>query len=254
MAKTNYNQAVLRAKPPLHPLWLHKKLADVDFFVNTSTRQCGISTRGLAKLCGVHHSTLQGVLRKVDSTKKASGRVAGNYATELYNILKNREIFLKDMAGNSPILNGKEVRAILHDVCFDVAHYYSGKGYAEAHETVGKMGRFGTEQFIMIQVGFIPRPESIMLDDIEYLIAKETVQVNKSRQEEVQFFTNPLTGECGIELQGLSYICGGVALKHVKTFLVGWAQPYRAHAKLFNNLFLLFGSRGQTIQTFAYPT
>ncbi|KOR32465.1 hypothetical protein TI05_07130 [Achromatium sp. WMS3] len=88
------------------------------------------------------------------------------------------------------------------------------------------MGRFGTEQFIMIQVGFIPRPESIMLDDIEYLIAKETVQVNKSRQEEVQFFTNPLTGECGIELQGLGYICGGVALKHVKTFLDSQPDPY----------------------------
>ncbi|KOR32464.1 hypothetical protein TI05_07125 [Achromatium sp. WMS3] len=127
MAKTNYNQAVLRAKPPLHPPWLHKKLADVDFFVNTSTRQCGISTRGLAKLCGVHHSTLQGVLRNVE---KASMGMAGLRESDLYKILKDRDIFLKDMAGLSPILNGKEIRSVLHDVCFDIAHYYSGKGYA----------------------------------------------------------------------------------------------------------------------------
>ncbi|KOR32115.1 hypothetical protein TI05_09280, partial [Achromatium sp. WMS3] len=201
-------------------------MEDIDFFVDTMTRKCGISTRGLAKLCGVYESTLRGVLKKADSTEKVEGGVRGNYETELYKILKGREIFLKDVRGNSPILNGKEIKAILHDVCFDVAHYYSGKGYAEAHATVGKMGRFGTEQFIMIQVGFIPLPESIMLDDIEYLIAKETVQVNKSRQEEVQFFTNPITGKCGIELQGLCYICGGVALKHVKTFLEAQQDPY----------------------------
>ncbi|KOR28857.1 hypothetical protein TI05_16110, partial [Achromatium sp. WMS3] len=223
MTKTNYNQLVLRAKPPSPPPWLHNKLADVDFFVNTSTRQCGISTRGLAKLCGVVPSTLRGVLKNAE---KASRGVGGFRESELYNILKDREIFLKDVGGLSPILNGKEIRAILHDVCFDIANYYSSRGYKEAYETVGKMGRFGTEQFIMIQVGFIPRPESIMLDDIEYLIAKETVQVNKSRQEEVQFFTNPLTGECGIELQGLGYICGGVALKHVKTFLDAQPEPY----------------------------
>ncbi|KOR31684.1 hypothetical protein TI05_12055 [Achromatium sp. WMS3] len=73
-----------------------------------------------------------------------------NYKTDLYNILKDREIFLVDLRQNSPKLNGKEVKVLLADICFDVAHYYSGKGYKAAHQTVGEMGRLGAPQFIFI--------------------------------------------------------------------------------------------------------
>ncbi|KOR32274.1 hypothetical protein TI05_08290 [Achromatium sp. WMS3] len=203
--------------------WMHKNTAGIDFFLNKSTRKCGIHIRGLAKLCGVDESTIRGVFRK---SEKARGDLRGLRESELYKILKDRDIFLRDLRGLSPILNGKEVKVILADVCFDVAHYYARKGYKEALDTIGKMGRFGTEQFIMIQVGFIPRPESIMLDDIEYLIAKELVQVNKSRQEEARFFTNPITGECGIALKSLGFLCGGVAIKHIQAFVEAQNEPY----------------------------
>ncbi|KOR33079.1 hypothetical protein TI05_03245 [Achromatium sp. WMS3] len=66
--------------------------------------------------------------------KKRRGDLAEIRETGLYNILKDREIFLKDLAENSPRLNGKEVHVILADVCFDVAHYYSGKGDKESHK------------------------------------------------------------------------------------------------------------------------
>ncbi|KOR28269.1 hypothetical protein TI03_05090, partial [Achromatium sp. WMS1] len=130
------------------------------------------------------------------------------------------------MANLSPIQQGGPVKIIVLEVCLIFISYYAKKGKPQAIETLSLFSKFGAEQFIYIQTGYIARPESIILDDIEYLIAKETVQVNKSRQEEARFFTNPKTGECGIDLESLGFLCGGVAIKHIETFLVAQNEPF----------------------------
>ncbi|KOR32617.1 hypothetical protein TI05_06165 [Achromatium sp. WMS3] len=155
--------------------------------------------------------------------------MVGLRETELYNILKGRDIFLKDLVGLSPRLNGKEVKVVLEDICFDVAHYYSGKGYKAAHQTVGEMGRLGAPQFIFIKSGFNPQANSVILDEIEYLLAKEEIQVTKSRTGMIWLYTNPNTGECGIGLKSLTHICGGVALKQVITCI----EQHQEHDKAF---------------------
>ncbi|KOR30905.1 hypothetical protein TI05_13290, partial [Achromatium sp. WMS3] len=225
MAKTNYNQIALRAKPPSP--WLNNSANGIDYWLHVPTRECGISLRGLARLCGVAHRAIQSAIHNAQkSIQKVGSEVANLRESELNKLLKGKTFFLEEVANLSPTQQGGPNKVILLEICMIFIRYYAMKGKIEAVKTLFLFSDFGAEQFIFIQVGFIPRPESIMLDDIEYLIAKETVQVNKSRQEEVQFFTNPLTGECGIELQGLGYICGGVALKHVKTFLDTQPEPY----------------------------
>ncbi|KOR31887.1 hypothetical protein TI05_10770 [Achromatium sp. WMS3] len=225
MVKTHYNQLALRAKPPSP--WLKNSANKIDYWLHVPTKECGISLRGLSRLCGVHISTLQNAIRNAQkNSQKVGEEVTYLRESELNKLLKGKTFFLEEVTYLSPMQQGGPVKVILLEVCMIFIRYYAMKGKIEAIKTLALFSDFGAEQFIFIQVGFIPRPESIMLDDIEYLIAKETVQVNKSRQEEVQFFTNPLTGECGIELQGLSYICGGVALQHVKTFLNSQTDPY----------------------------
>ncbi|KOR29199.1 hypothetical protein TI05_15540, partial [Achromatium sp. WMS3] len=225
MARAKYTNAILKAAP-VSP-WLNNSANGIDYWLHVPTRDCGIHIRGLARLCGVSLNAIQSAIKNSQKTsQKVGAEVTNLRESELRNLLKDKVIFLEEVTNLSPTQQGGPNKVVRSNVCGIFLRYHARKGREVAIENSLKFIDFGIEQFIFIQVGFIPRPESIMLDDIEYLIAKETVQVNKSRQEEVQFFTNPITGECGIELQGLCYICGGVALKHVKTFLEAQQDPY----------------------------
>ena len=66
----------------------------------------------------------------------------------------------------------------------------------------------------------------MLIDEIEFLFTEEPVQVTKSQTKSVLYVTNPRTGECGIELQGVASLCGGVALKQVKQFLDQTDAPF----------------------------
>ncbi|KOR27415.1 hypothetical protein TI03_06955, partial [Achromatium sp. WMS1] len=197
-AKHKHSQPFLQPEPPSP--WLQKAINGIEYWVYILTGLCGISLRGLAKLCGVDHSTILRVLR---NAQKVKGEVVHLRETELYNLLKDKDIFLEKVVHLSPSPQGGPVKIIVLEVCMIFIRYYAKKGKPQAIETLSLFSEFGAEQFIYIQTGYIARPESIILDDIEYLIAKETVQVNKSRQEEARFFTNPKTGECGIDLESL---------------------------------------------------
>ncbi|KOR28030.1 hypothetical protein TI03_05645, partial [Achromatium sp. WMS1] len=197
-AKHKHSQPFLQPEPPSP--WLQKAINGIEYWVYILTGICGINIRGLAKLCGVDHSTIREIIRNV---QKAEDNLGGLRAKELYNLLKEKIIFLENLGGLNPNLKGGPVKIIVLEVCMIFIRYYAKKGKPQAIETLSLFSEFGAEQFIYIQTGYIARPESIILDDIEYLIAKETVQVNKSRQEEARFFTNPKTGECGIDLESL---------------------------------------------------
>ncbi|KOR27551.1 hypothetical protein TI04_13075 [Achromatium sp. WMS2] len=134
--------------------WLHKKIDKIDYFVHRPTRQSGIHIRGLATLCGVDHKAIRSAIERATKAEKAEGTLGKNYETELYKLLKNRNIFLVDLGKNSPKLNGKEVKVILASVCFDIAYYYLSQGYQEAFKTVGDMGRLGAESFVFYKTGF----------------------------------------------------------------------------------------------------
>ncbi|KOR33080.1 hypothetical protein TI05_03250 [Achromatium sp. WMS3] len=207
-------------------IWQHGQEGRIHYFVHKPTWRCGIHIRGLADLVGINERVIRSALK---NTEKKEGDLRQNYETELYKILKNREIFLVDLRQNSPRLNGKEVHVILAEICFDIAHYYSGKGYKEAHQTVGEMGRLGAPQFVFIKSGFNPHTNKIVLDEIEYLIAKQEIQVTKSRTGMMWMYTNPNTGECGIGLKSITHICGGVALKQVVTYI----EKHQDHDRAF---------------------
>jgi hypothetical protein len=221
MNKTKPQQPILKIVPPSP--WLKREINGVAYWVHKPSRKGGIHIRGLAKLCGVTQRVIQNAIR---NTKKDKGEVTQIRETELNKLLKDKIIFLEEVTQISPNQQGGPVKVICSDVCADLIHYYAKKGNKEAIQSILAFARFGIEQFIFIQVGFIPTPESIILNDIEFLIAKETVQVNKSRQEEARFFTNPITGECGIALQSLSFLCGGVAQKHIEAFLEAQNEPF----------------------------
>ncbi len=180
----------------------------------------------MADLVGVSEGVLRSAFKNAE---RKEGDLRQIRESELYNILKDRDIFLKDLRQISPMLNGKQAKVILSDVCFDVAHYYSGKGYKAAHQTVGEIGRLGAPQFIFIKSGFNPQANSVILDEIEYLLAKEEIQVTKYRTGMIWLYTNPNTGEYGIGLKSLTHICGSVALKQVLTCI----KQHQEHDKAF---------------------
>lgn len=203
--------------------WLEKSVNGIQYWVHVPTRRCGIHIRGLARLCGVTPRMIRSAIQNAQKTRIEVGQTR---ATELAKLLEDKVIFLEEVSQISPSQQGGPVKVICSDASGIFIRYYAKKGRQAAMESALKFMDFGIEQFIYTQVGFIPRPESVVLDDIEYLIAKETVQVTKSRQEEARFFTNPVTGECGIALQSLSFLCGGVALKHVEAFLQAKNDPF----------------------------
>ncbi|KOR29363.1 hypothetical protein TI03_02480 [Achromatium sp. WMS1] len=221
MPHANYLQPV-----PPSP-WLKKAINGIEYWVYILTGLCGIHIRGLALLCGVHENAIRSAIQNAQKhLQKVGSEVRKNYKTELSELLKDKVIFLEEVRKNSPIQQGGPSKVIVLEVCMIFIRYYAKKGKPQAIETLSLFSEFGAEQFIYIQTGYIARPESVVLGEIEYLIAKETVQVNKSRQKEVQYFTNPKTGECGIDLQSLGFLCGGVALKHIETFLAAQNEPF----------------------------
>lgn len=129
-------------------VWVHQQEGHIHYFVHRPTRHCGIHIRGLAELCGVADRAIRSAIETAERAKKAEGDLRKIRETDLSNILKDREIFLVDLRKISHKLNGKEAKVILADVCFDIAHYYSGQGYQAAFKTVGDMGRLGAESFI----------------------------------------------------------------------------------------------------------
>ncbi|KOR30358.1 hypothetical protein TI05_14145, partial [Achromatium sp. WMS3] len=58
--------------------------------------------------------------------------------------------------------------------------------------------------------------ESIAIQEIDYLIATETVQVNAVKTGEVVFLTHPKTGDSGIALEGLACLCGGASVQRIQ--------------------------------------
>ncbi|KOR32829.1 hypothetical protein TI05_04780 [Achromatium sp. WMS3] len=196
----------------------HREKNGIEFWVNTLTRQCGINVRGVARLCGVDSSTIRSALKK---SQKIEGEVGEIRETELYNLLKGKDIFLEKVGEISPTKRGGAVKIILSNICSIFIRYYAGKGYTTSIESMGKILDLGMERFIFDGADFIPRPKSITLDDVEYLVAKEEIQVTKSRTGIVWFYTNPNTGASGIGLKSLPHLCGGVAFKHVLGYIEG---------------------------------
>ncbi|KOR27186.1 hypothetical protein TI04_13800, partial [Achromatium sp. WMS2] len=56
--------------------------------------------------------------------------------THLYNLLKNKIIFLEEVTQISPTQQGGPVKVILSDVCADLISYYAKKGKIKAIETL----------------------------------------------------------------------------------------------------------------------
>ncbi|KOR28168.1 hypothetical protein TI04_11645, partial [Achromatium sp. WMS2] len=218
--------------------WLHKKVDKIDYFVHRPTRQSGIHIRGLATLCGVRLSTLQNALKWA---QRSTDNLTENYRTELYSLLKNRNIFLTNLTENSPKINGKEVKVILADVCFDIAFYYTSKGYKEALNTMADMGRLGAESFVFYKTGFDVmehlQVNSTIVDGIEVLTYATQVEVNKTTTGEVVYYTDRKTGQCGISLTGLYHLCGGIISK---TKILGYLNT-------LNTPFVMAGGQGEDI-------
>ncbi|KOR30356.1 hypothetical protein TI05_14135, partial [Achromatium sp. WMS3] len=63
-------------------------------------------------------------------------------------------------------------------VCADLIKYYAEKGYQKAMKSALAFMKFGLERYIYAKVGMIRPQESIAIQEIDYLIATETVQVN----------------------------------------------------------------------------
>ncbi|KOR27545.1 hypothetical protein TI03_06665 [Achromatium sp. WMS1] len=187
-AKHKHSQPFLQPEPPSP--WLQKAINGIEYWVYILTGLCGIHIRGLAKLCVVDERVIRSAIRNAQKhLQKVGTEVRQIRETELSKLLKDKVIFLEEVRQISPSPQGGPVKVICSDVCIILIRYYAGKGKEAAIQSALKFMEFGLEQFIYIQTGYIARPESIILDDIEYLIAKETVQVNKSRQEEARFFT-----------------------------------------------------------------
>ncbi|KOR31935.1 hypothetical protein TI05_10455 [Achromatium sp. WMS3] len=117
--------SVKHSPPSLKPMppspWLKKAINGIEYWVYILTGLCGINIRGLAKLCGVDHSTIREIIR---NAKKAKGEVGGLRETELYNLLKNKDIFLEKVGGLSPIQQGGPVKIIVLEVCLIFISYF----------------------------------------------------------------------------------------------------------------------------------
>ncbi len=221
----------------------HREKNGIEFWVNKLTRQCGINIRGVARMCGVNHNTIRSAIKKVQKTEVEVDKIRD---TELYKLLKDKEIFLEEVDKISPNKKGGPVRIILSNICSIFIRYYAGKGYTESIKSMGKILDLGMERFIFDGADFIPRPNSITLDEIEYLVAKEEIQVTKSRTGIIWFYTNPNTGECGIGLKSLTHLCGGVAFKQIASYIEGHKDQ--------NNIFIRSGIDAIVRSNIAYDT
>ncbi|KOR30246.1 hypothetical protein TI05_14295 [Achromatium sp. WMS3] len=190
-------------------VWAHNVDGPMEFWVHKPTGRCGIHIRTLALMCGVGKNTIINAL-------KQGGDLDKNYQTDLYNLLKDKAIFLTDLDKNSPIKNGKPVKIIRAEVCVILIRYYAKKGRPAAMQYALKFMEFGLEQYIYVKVGIIHPQESIAIQEIDYLIATETVQVNAVKTGEVVFLTHPKTGDSGIALEGLACLCGGASVQRIQ--------------------------------------
>ncbi|KOR28270.1 hypothetical protein TI03_05095 [Achromatium sp. WMS1] len=87
-AKSKHSQPFLQPEPPSP--WLQKAINGIEYWVYILTGICGISLRGLAKLCGVTHFAIQSAIR---NAKKAEGEVANLRESELNKLLKDKIFF-----------------------------------------------------------------------------------------------------------------------------------------------------------------
>ncbi|KOR28588.1 hypothetical protein TI05_16650, partial [Achromatium sp. WMS3] len=63
----------------------------------------------MAKLCGVTEGAIRGFIRRLQKTyKKVGTEVRTNYESEIYNLLKDKVIFLEELRtiGSHPLQQG----------------------------------------------------------------------------------------------------------------------------------------------------
>ncbi|KOR32830.1 hypothetical protein TI05_04785 [Achromatium sp. WMS3] len=113
----------------------HREKNGIEFWVNTLTRQCGINIRGVARLCGVDSRAIRSAIQKSQKTEAEVGKIR---ETELYNLLKGKDIFLEKVGKNYPTKRGGAVKIILSHICSIFIRYYAGKGYTTSIESIGQ--------------------------------------------------------------------------------------------------------------------
>ena len=141
---------------------------EIEFYVSSDGHYTGMSQRGLARLCGVHHSTLQQLIPKL-----------GNGGLKDSKYLKS--LSSKDTWRRVDTENNAEV--IPSNICSKIIKYYAFESKAKndtAEYSFDKFSEIGIEQWIKSITGYAEKSEELLLLDSIKEVLREVKELKQT--------------------------------------------------------------------------
>lgn len=131
----------------------------IEFYTVVSSGESGMSQRGLAKFCGVHHRSIQYIL----------DNLAKNKASKWLNPCLGKDLYL----ANEYEKEGGEIKIIRAEICSSIIKHFAFTGHKEAQYALEKFTEIGINTWIQEinqwkQPVIQKLPEELM---VEYAVA-----------------------------------------------------------------------------------